>query len=79
MSFSARALGSVDDLLNRAAQYERAGHGSYAQTLLWRALWVERKVSEHELITRRMAERMARESDACMEHRVTRPDCPNCF
>jgi hypothetical protein len=46
-----------------------------AQRHLYRALLIE----EQDLLNRRAAERMARESDACMEHRTSRPDCPRCL
>jgi hypothetical protein len=32
-----------------------------------------------KLLNERAARRMARESDACWDHRTARSDCPNCL
>jgi hypothetical protein len=66
---------SVQEELDRAAHAETLGMSMQAQRHLYRALLIE----EQELENRRAAERMARESDACMEHRSSRPDCPRCL
>lgn len=66
---------SVQEELDRAVQAESRGMAIEAQRHLYRALLIE----EQDLLNRRAAERMARESDACMEHRTSRPDCPRCL
>ena len=66
---------SVEEELDRAVDAERLGMAIQASRHLYRALLIE----EQDLVNRRAAERMARESDACMEHRTSRPDCPRCL
>jgi len=73
------SIRTADEELEYAVRLESRGMSQLAERHLYRALYLEREQADRELINRRRAERMARESDACMEHRTTHPDCPSCL